>query len=280
MACPNGWWKFNCSEKCPKGHYGQMCEEKCPTNCTEACHHVHGCRFDYPTSNTKSAPSFLLSTKLWIIAGSVCGMVLIICIFIGACKARLKMKEKNSWRPTVTTYNDENNLNSYTQSSSTCCEPHKSKSSLRLPCKDCAMNPKGRVLVSELPSTCSTISEEESPAYMYSCIKKEEEMDNFNESSHRPLLRQFSSFKSKPKEKNSTDIPFDIDEKYTMVKAGSATDTSALMSPGRFTLTENENQGYFVLEPRSSLDGDMFRESINLDNLPPPRFSVLGTGML
>ncbi|XP_061194311.1 uncharacterized protein LOC133202485 [Saccostrea echinata] len=232
---------------------------------------------DNANYNSSSFPSFLLSTKLWIIAGSVVGITLIICIFIVVCKTRHKIKEKSSWRPTVTTYNDENHFSSYTQSSSTCCEPHKSKSSLRLPCKDCAMNPKGRVLVSDLPSTSSTISEEESPAYLYSCIKKEEEIGKLNGTSHQPLIRQFSSFKSKPKGKDLTEIPYDIDEKYTMVRTGSVTDHSALINTGRFTLTDNESQGYFVLEPRSPQDG---RESINLENLPPPRFSVLGTGMM
>lgn len=44
LACPDGWYAVNCTDKCPDNMYGKFCGEACPSNCSTSCHHVHGCQ--------------------------------------------------------------------------------------------------------------------------------------------------------------------------------------------------------------------------------------------
>ena len=89
--------------------------------------------------------------------------------------------------------------------------------------------------------------------------------------------KQFSSFRETKKSLNTFTV--DIDEKYTMVSLankynGSDSNTN---NDGSFSANAtNEDHVYFVLEATSSMRDKHYNGPTSIDDLPPPRSSVLG----
>ncbi|XP_056004303.1 multiple epidermal growth factor-like domains protein 11 isoform X2 [Ostrea edulis] len=288
IPCQDGWYGTNCSTMCPEGFFGPFCNEKCPADCNETCHHVHGlCDGGYTklgddvtvqdNSGARKWRSsnfsvFFRSPQTWIIVGCVIGSFALVCIVVAGISRCRGIKVKSSWKPTFSVYNDGNHSNVDGQLSSICCEPNTSKSSLRLPCKDCVINPTGKVIVSDIP-VYSPVPEESTPAQTYSCITDEE--DSYYTSPS--LTRRFTSFKRNAGEKRRNRSPLDIDEKYMMIKTGGDVNTPEFCDPGHSADVPDESNAYFILEKTHPQNDDS--ALTNIENLPPPRFSVIGNGM-
>lgn len=98
------------------------------------------------------------------------------------------------------------------------------------------------------------------------------EESDFNINHHSPVKRKFSSFKTNVKNYNTSDIHADIDEKYTTACKLNGITSSNNDSP---YFTEEDN-AYYVLESQDRACDDNTENTMSVDNLPPPRFSVLG----
>lgn len=98
------------------------------------------------------------------------------------------------------------------------------------------------------------------------------EESDFNINRHSPVKRKFSSFKTNVKNYDTSDIHADIDEKYTTACKLNGI-TSQNNDPPYFT---EEDNAYFVLESQDRACDNNTENTMSVDNLPPPRFSVLG----
>ena len=89
--------------------------------------------------------------------------------------------------------------------------------------------------------------------------------------------KQFSSFRSTKKSLNT--FTADIDDKYTMVNLAhknSGTDSVTNNDVSFSANATTEDHAYFVLESTSSIRDKHYNGPTRVDDLPPPRFSVLG----
>ena len=88
---------------------------------------------------------------------------------------------------------------------------------------------------------------------------------------------QFSSFRETKKSLNT--FTLDIDDKYTMVNLANkynGTDSITNNDESFSANATNEDHAYFVLEATSSMRNKHYNGPTSIDDLPPPRFSVLG----
>ncbi|XP_052705591.1 uncharacterized protein LOC128181281 isoform X2 [Crassostrea angulata] len=265
VACPDGWYAKNCTEKCPENMYGQLCGTMCPSNCNTSCHHVHGCQ-DNTTNYHNDNGAFHLTPMIWIILGSATGFVLIICLIGVARKLCQNSEKKTSWEPTMSTYNDEPHLN-----------PHFTRS---VPEQNQRISIQNSQTYMDINDTnmMKNVNIKNDPIDMqinHAVMPKEDnisgsyvEESHFNTNHHSPAKRKFSSFKAHVKNYDTSDIHADIDEKYTTACKLNGITSSNTDSP---YFTEEDN-AYFVLESQNKACDD----TMSVDNLPPPRFSVLG----
>nr|XP_034328130.1 uncharacterized protein LOC105347266 isoform X1 [Crassostrea gigas] len=284
VPCPDGWYAVNCTDKCPDNMYGKFCGEACPSNCSTSCHHVHGCqvRMDMgdwivtslSTNNTTNSyndnGAFHLTPMIWIILGSATGVVIIICLIGVARKLCQNSEKKTSWEPTMSTYNDEPHLN-----------PHFTRS---VPEQNQRISIQNSQTYMDINDTnmMKNVNIKNDPIDMqinHAMIPKEDsisgsyvEESHFNTNHHSPAKRKFSSFKAHVKNYDTSDIHADIDEKYT-----TACKLNGITSPNTDSpyFTEEDN-AYFVLESQDKACDDNAENTMSVDNLPPPRFSVLG----
>lgn len=270
VACPDGWYAENCTDKCPEDMYGQFCGMMCPSNCNTSCHHVHGGCKDNTTNSYNENGAFLLTPMTWIILGSATGVVLIICLIGVARKLCQNSEKKTSWEPTMSTYNDEPHLN-----------PHFTRS---VPEQNQRISIQNSQTYMDINDTnmMRNVNIKNDPIDMqinHAVMPKEDsisgsyvEESHFNTNHHSPVKRKFSSFKANVKNNDTSDIHADIDEKYT-----TACKLNGILSPNTDSpyFTEEDN-AYFVLESRDKACDDNAENTMSVDNLPPPRFSVLG----
>lgn len=269
VPCPDGWYAVNCTDKCPDNMYGKFCGEACPSNCSTSCHHVHGCQ-DNTTKSYNDNGAFHLTPMIWIILGSATGVVLIICLIGVARKLCQNSEKKTSWEPTMSTYNDEPHLN-----------PHFTRS---VPEQNQRISIQNSQTYMDINDTnmMKNVNIKNDPIDMqinHAMIPKEDsisgsyvEESHFNTNHHSPAKRKFSSFKAHVKNYDTSDIHADIDEKYT-----TACKLNGITSPNTDSpyFTEEDN-AYFVLESQDKACDDNAENTMSVDNLPPPRFSVLG----
>nr|XP_022343858.1 uncharacterized protein LOC111136957 isoform X3 [Crassostrea virginica] len=89
--------------------------------------------------------------------------------------------------------------------------------------------------------------------------------------------KQFSSFRSTKKSLNT--FTADIDDKYTMVNLAHKNSGTDSVTNNDVSFSANvitEDHAYFVLESTSSIRDKHYNGPTRVDDLPPPRFSVLG----
>lgn len=206
----------------------------------------------------------------WIILGSASGIVLIIFLIGLARKLCQNSEKKTSWEPTLSTYNDEPHLNHHFTRS--------------VPEQNQRISIQNSQTYMDINDTnlVRNVSIKNDPIDMqtnHAMIPKEHnlsgsyvEESDFNINHHSPVKRKFSSFKANVKNYDTSDIHADIDEKYTTACKLNGI-TSPNNDPPYFT---EEDNAYFVLESQDRACDGNTENTMSVDNLPPPRFSVLG----
>lgn len=146
----------------------------------------------------------------------------------------------------------------------TCCDVKNRTTSTRLPCKNCAMNPTGKVIVSDLPNV-QTMSQEEAqaelPTHLYSTIGAEEAVSGYLTPAKTATFSKNSYGRGKDNCNNQ--IHLEIDEKYITVNKNSA--NNGLGTPDVYNT-------YFVLEKSENQNKNSLQDLRFTDDLPPPRF--------
>lgn len=145
-----------------------------------------------------------------------------------------------------------------------CCDVKNRTTSTRLPCKNCAMNPTGKVVVSDLPYVQTVPQKEahaELPTHLYSAIGAEEAVNGYV----TPI--KTATFSKHPhgrgKDNCNNQIHLEIDEKYITVNKNSA--SNGLGTPDVYNT-------YFVLEKSENQNKNSLQDLQITDDLPPPRF--------
>ena len=121
------------------------------------------------------------------------------------------------------------------------------------------------------------------PSVNYAAIPGDQLSDTYVEENDVNLhhftssRKQFSSFRTTKKSLNT--FTADIDDKYTMVNLAhknSGTDSITNNDVSISANVTNEDHAYFVLEATSSKRDKHYNGPTSIDDLPPPRISVLG----
>ncbi|XP_052706539.1 uncharacterized protein LOC128181993 [Crassostrea angulata] len=254
--CPPGLFGENCSNACPPGKFGRLCLQDCQS-CRRSCDPVIGCH-----ENGSYGTSFFQSFE-WIATFSVTGSIVFIAIFTASCMACscVKNKRKHSWQPVKSKKVEKKSAK---KPQGTCCDVKNRTTSTRLPCKNCAMNPTGKVIVSDLP-TVQTVSQEEAqaelPSHLYSTIGAEEAVSGYL------TPAKTATFSKTPygrgKDNCNNQIHLEIDEKYITVNKNSANNGLG---------TSDVYNTYFVLEKSENQNKNSLQDLRFTDDLPPPRF--------
>ena len=121
------------------------------------------------------------------------------------------------------------------------------------------------------------------PSFNYAAIPGDQLSDTYVEGNDVNIdhltssRKQFSSFRTTKKSLNT--FTADIDDKYTMVNLAhknSGTDSITNNDVSFSANATTEDHAYFVLESTSSIRDKHYNGPTRVDDLPPPRFSVLG----
>ncbi|XP_078310322.1 uncharacterized protein LOC111134278 isoform X1 [Crassostrea virginica] len=304
IACPSGTYDSNCSEKCPQNYYGEFCIHKCSCNEDQYCDHVYGCsackKGKHGLNCSKECPEnmygesckqncscnkdqycdpvngcsengiisafFNLTETMWIILSSAGGLVIIISVVGVTCLLCRKLNWKKSWEPTTSTNNGESLLNDH-------FSPNTSEPCMR---SSTAGQPESEYNSSIESFHCD-------PASNYAAIPGDHLSDTYVEENDVNIghftsrKKQFSSFRETKNSLNT--FTADIDDKYTMVNLANkynGTDSITNNDESFSANATNEDHAYFVLEATSSMRNKHYNGPTSIDDLPPPRFSVLG----
>nr|XP_022338887.1 multiple epidermal growth factor-like domains protein 10 [Crassostrea virginica] len=277
-ACIKDIHGRNCSKKCPENMYGEFCKQKCGCRKDQYCDPEYGCSdtgltadADWadtriPSENGSISAFFNLTETTWIILSSAGGLVIIISVVGVTCLLCRKLNWKKSWEPTTSTNNGETLLNDH-------FSPNTSEPCMR---SSTAGQPESEYNSSIESFHCD-------PANNYAAIPGDHLSDTYVEENDVNIGRftsrkkQFSSFRDTKKSLNT--FTADIDDKYTMVNLANkynGTDSITNNDESFSANATNEDHAYFVLEATSSMRNKHYNGPTSIDDLPPPRLSVLG----
>ncbi|XP_022344848.2 uncharacterized protein LOC111137611 isoform X1 [Crassostrea virginica] len=276
IACPPGWYGINCSDSCPSGWFGSACAQSCEI-CKTHCDPVLGCE----PKNGNVTTSFNIQPEYLIAIFAISGSILFIAIFTATCIACFRVKaRKNLWKPrTSSRAGFVAEKEKMKNSPGSCCDVKNRSSSTRLPCKNCAMNPTGKVnvKVSGLPSEhSSNVKVSDMPPEKAACYRQDQgESSNHLYSTignvdvyETPVNNTTVAVSSTGKNKDFNHNPLEIDEKYIMVTKSGASigleihNTAPLASFKPETILEDVP--YYAT-------ANYHQNTLFTENLPPPR---------
>nr|XP_022343857.1 uncharacterized protein LOC111136957 isoform X2 [Crassostrea virginica] len=233
---------------------------------TSSTNYIELTDIENSSGNGSISGLFNLTVETWIILSSAGGLVIIISVVGVACLLCRKIKGKKSWEPTTSTYNGESLLNDHPS-------PNTSETCIR---SSTAGQPESEYNSSIEAFHCD-------PSANYAAIPGDKLSDTYVEENDVNLdhftsnRKQFSSFRSTKKSLNT--FTADIDDKYTMVNLAHKNSGTDSVTNNDVSFSANvitEDHAYFVLESTSSIRDKHYNGPTRVDDLPPPRFSVLG----